>query len=167
MRNKIFKYILSNLIFLMISKISYAHENHRREKEKRKDARNQELILEQINSRYLKDVKNIFEKKCANCHGGHTGYPWYYKLPFAKDLIDSDVTEAKKHLDFSQGFPFEGHGTPKEDLEVIAKSVSEGTMPPFRYWVLHWDHRINEAERKVILNWTNESLNVLSEEQKK
>ncbi|OQW53826.1 MAG: hypothetical protein A4S09_06310 [Proteobacteria bacterium SG_bin7] len=167
MQNKILKFILWNLIFLVIYKISVAHENHHHGKEERKDAKNQGLILGKVNNSYLNNIKTIFERKCINCHGGQTGYPWYYKFPFAKGLIDSDVAEAKKHLDFSKGFPFKGHGTPKEDLEAISKVVSEGTMPPFRYWVLHWDHRINEAERKAILKWTSESLNEFSKEQKK
>ena len=59
-----------------------------------------------INQAYLKIVKPIFKKSCFDCHGNSTVYPWYYKIPGIKQLIDSDIREAKRHLDFSKDFPF-------------------------------------------------------------
>ena len=38
---------------------------------------------------------------------------------FIKGLLDSDVKEAKKHLDMSDDFPFDGHGSADEDLKDV------------------------------------------------
>ncbi len=92
----------------------------------------------QINKLYIKTVKPIFKKSCFDCHGNTTNYPWYYKVPGVKQLIDSDIKESKKHLDFSKDFPFISHETPLKDLDAIGKSVNNNSMPPFRYLSYAW-----------------------------
>lgn len=158
------KYLLLFLIFLSLPLFGHEKHHHKPDpsKEPKAKTESQEKIISQINQSYVTNIKPIFEQKCNNCHGGATKYPWYYNFPFAKDLIDSDIAEAKKHLDFSQNFPFKGHGTPIEDLEAIAKSVTEGTMPPFRYWALHWDARLTEEDKKNIKAWVDSSLSLLN-----
>ena len=154
-------------LFLTFSSVPlYGHEkqHHKTDSSIKPEpaTQDQEKTLAEINETYLTNIKPIFEKKCNTCHGGPTQYPWYYKFPFAKDLIDSDIAEAKKHLDFSQNFPFKGHGTPKEDLAAIAKSINEGTMPPMRYWALHWGARLTEEEKKNIQAWIDSSLSLFN-----
>src|SRR5258708_7302489 len=68
-------------------------------------------VISAINEHYVSDVKPIFEKKCADCHGSVTVYPGYYKIPLVKQLMDSDIVEGHEHLDFSKGFPFAGHAS--------------------------------------------------------
>lgn len=114
-------------------------------------------VYEQINAGYLSRVKPIFQRSCFDCHGDTTRYPWYYRIPGAKQLIDHDVTESKEHLDLSRDFPFKGHGTPLEDLASIRESIQEGEMPPWRYWILHREAKLSEADRTAVLEWVSES----------
>ena len=72
-----------------------------------------------------------------------------------------DVTEAKKHLDLSQDFPFKGHGSSDEDLKAIAEAVDNGSMPPFRYRILHPDSKLSEADKKKVVGWVDESLKLM------
>ena len=44
-----------------------------------------------INQSYIKTIRPIFKKSCFDCHTSETNYPWYYKLPIAKQLIGHDV----------------------------------------------------------------------------
>lgn len=115
-----------------------------------------------INSEYLKSVKPIFEKKCFDCHGNTTKYPWYYKVPGVKQMIDYDVKEAKKHLDMSKDFPFISHVTPLKDLKSIKEVTEEGDMPPLRYVLGHWDSRLSESEKQSILTWSKNSIETLN-----
>jgi len=117
--------------------------------------------LDTINSKYIKNIKSIFSKKCLSCHGTNDSPPWYYSLPIAKQLMDSDMREAKKHMDMSNGFPFEGHGSPKDDLLALERTVRKNDMPPVEYKILHWDSELTEEEIKVINSWIIESLKVL------
>ncbi len=120
-----------------------------------------QIKLHQINEEYKKTVKPIFQKSCFACHSGQTQYPWYYKLPIAKQLIDSDIREAKKHIDLTNDFPFRGHGSPEEDLAAIRKAIEDHTMPPFRYKILHPGSQLSEGEQQIVLRWIKESLKAL------
>lgn len=149
----------------MISVPLTAHEAHPHEEAGEKIAASQEQgILAEINRNYVREIKPIFQNSCFNCHSTNTQYPWYYKIPGAKQLIDHDIREAKKHIDMTNDFPFKGHGTLSEDLEAIGKSVNKGTMPPLRYILMHWNARLAEEEKKAILQWVEESQNKLLEE---
>ncbi len=116
-------------------------------------------ILDAINKQYVEEVRPIFRAKCFDCHSTETHYPWYYKLPGVRQLLDHDIREGKKHLDMTGGFPFKGHHTVKDQLKSIEKSVREGTMPLWRYRLLHWNARLTEEEKGVILQWVEDSQN--------
>ena len=117
--------------------------------------------LAKINDAYQKSVKPIFKKACFNCHTNQTKFPWYYNLPFAKGQIDADITEAKKHLEMGDDFPFGGHGGPLEDLKAIGKSIDEGTMPPFKYQIMHWESFLGPDEKNAIKMWVQDGVNLL------
>lgn len=119
--------------------------------------------LEKINESYKRDVKPIFKSRCFDCHSQTPRLPWYYKVPLVHNLLDSDMKEAKEHLDFTNDFPFGGHGTPKEDLEAIAESVRDKSMPPFRYRVMHQNSALTDSERETVLDWIVSSQKRLAE----
>lgn len=77
----------------------------------------------------FENLSPVFKEGCYNCHTTSTEYPWYYKLPFIRSMIDDDISEAKKHMDMSQGFPFGGHGKPADDLVAIREDVVDSKMP--------------------------------------
>ncbi|GEM_PF-576908 len=142
----------------IFSTVLFAHESDKKVEESKKPSNEIQVgILGAINENYLKTVKPIFQKSCFDCHSSQTQFPWYHSLPFVKRLLDSDVQEAKKHLDLSHDFPFEGHGTPQEDLEAIGKSIRKGTMPPFRYRMMHWGSGVSKSDQDAILKWVEES----------
>ncbi len=118
---------------------------------------------EKINGAYLTQVKPIFQRSCFDCHSLSPRLPWYYKVPFAHSLMESDMKEAKEHLDLTNDFPFAGHGSPLEDLLAIRDVIEKRTMPPFRYKVMHWGSGLDETEAKTILAWINASEKILTE----
>lgn len=115
-------------------------------------------LLKEIGVEYEAKVQPIFQRACYDCHSNSTKYPWYYKIPGVKQLIDSDVAEAKEHLDMSQGFPFQGHGTPTEDLEAIIDTLKEGDMPPLKYKLMHPSAGLSEAEKTIVKDWAGNAL---------
>lgn len=154
--------ILKSVLFLLaISGIAVAHEGP----PQRKAA--EVGVLDAINEKYVEKIKPIFQRSCFDCHSSQTRYPWYYRFPGTKELIDADIAEAKKHIDMDRDFPFEGHGTPSEDLEAIQATVRENTMPPWRYKILHWGSGLTEEEKQVILQWIEESRDKLFWEKNK
>lgn len=119
------------------------------------------LIYKEINDGYINNVKPVFQKKCFDCHGSISNYPWYYKVPAVKQMIDSDITEAKKHLDMSKDFPFISHETPLNDLKSLRDIAIEGGMPPLRYILGHWNSSLTKDEKKSIKKWAEESMKKL------
>ena len=148
--------MIRNIVLLcLISSMSHGHEGHAHKKPLNR------ALLNSINSSYLRDIKPIFQRSCFDCHSSQTQYPWYYKLPGAKQLIDSDIEEARKHLDMDNDFPFVSHATPIEDLQAIKKTTKEASMPPFRYRVLHKNSSLSMEDKKIILDWADNSLILL------
>lgn len=148
-----------------------AHEGHPHEEagkeQKETPASQEQETLAGINQNYVREIKPIFQNSCFNCHSTNTQYPWYYKVPGVKQLLDHDTREAKKHIDMTNDFPFKGHGTPSEDLEAIGKAVNKETMPPLRYILMHWNARLTEENKKAILQWVEESQDKLFWEKNK
>lgn len=159
------KCILVSLVTFAFIGPASAHQDHAHPKPNPALSSSQEekrqASLHQINERYKQTVKPIFQKSCFNCHSEQTQYPWYYKLPIAKQLIDSDIRESKKHIDLTNDFPFRGHGSPEKDLPAIRKAIEDHTMPPFRYKILHSGSGLSEDEQQVIFRWIRESLSAL------
>ena len=73
-------------------------------------------------------------------------------------MIDDDITEARKHMDMSDGFPFGGHGKPVDDLVAIREVVVDGGMPPMSYRMMHWSAKPSEMESESIIVWVKRSL---------
>lgn len=153
-------------VLSMASVYSFAHEAHHpaphTQENKEVDLPALEKqIFAQINLNYEKEIKPIFRSKCMNCHSSQTNYPAYSNWPIVKKIIDDDIAESKKHIDMTNGFPFAGHGTPTEDLEALKKAALNGSMPPLRYRIMHWQSGLTDTERKAISTWVDESLDLL------
>ena len=115
----------------------------------------------EINKSYITLVKPAFQRACFDCHGNTTYYPWYYKIPGIKQLIDNDIKTAKKHLDFSGDFPFKSHDSPKNDLLAISKALKNQTMPPFNYSLMHGEVDFSDKEKIIIQSWIKKSIAIL------
>jgi hypothetical protein len=112
---------------------------------------------------YKRDVEPIFAKKCLACHGLESAKPWYYSIPGPHQLIDQDIDEARSHIRMENGFPFDGHGTVKGDLEAIRDAIAKDEMPPMRYRIMHADSLMSDAEKTAVFKWIDHCLSALPE----
>jgi hypothetical protein len=119
-------------------------------------------LLRKINAEYKLSVKPIFEKSCLNCHGNQTDFPWYYKIPGVKFMINNDIAEAHKTIDMSKDYPFIGKGTPEELLGAISDVIEDKSMPPWRYRIMHRNSMLSEQESDIILKWVQQSKDLIS-----
>ena len=159
-----FKLTASGAVFFLCFSVG-AHQGHEALKSKtpgEKTRPSTQETYESINSSYMKIVKPIFEAKCLACHSSQTVPPWYSNIPGVKSLIEYDRKEAQEHLEMSQGFPFGGHGDPLSDLQAIADSVKQNSMPPLRYKLINWFSGLSSKERDLILRWASESHSLLN-----
>jgi hypothetical protein len=124
-----------------------------------------ETRLIEITKDYHLLVAPLFQKACADCHSGDTQYPWYYSVPGIHGRIRKDIDEAREAMEISNGYPFQSHATPLEDLRLVEKVIRDSSMPPIRYRIMHPLARLNEQEKKRIIDWAKRAQLLLQQNQ--
>jgi hypothetical protein len=103
----------------------------------------------------FKLIEPILKKSCFDCHSNTTRYPWYYKLPIIKGMIDDDIKIARRHVDFSDGFPFKSRHEVLEILHDIKTEVSERDMPTIGYRIMHSGALLEGPREDSVLSWVD------------
>lgn len=157
------------IALLLFGFATYAHEGHHhgahtQEQKVSEASPSIDAVYAQIQGDYLRSIKPIFDQKCAACHSRDVAAPWYASVPLVGHLVESDRSEAKEHLEIAKGFPFAGHGTPKEDLDAIKESVEKDAMPTTLYRLMHPSSRLTKSEKESILEWVKVSQEKISAE---
>ncbi len=116
----------------------------------------QDSIFRVINDDYLA-VRPILASRCFDCHSRFTKYPWYYKLPVVKSVIDGHIREARQSLDLSADFPFSGKEPVRQLLEEIREEIKEAKMPPKSYRLFRWGRLIEGTTRDSLFSWINDA----------
>lgn len=114
-----------------------------------------------INAQFLA-LEPIWKRACYDCHSDKTVYPWYYKLPIVKGMIDEDISEARGELDMSNGFPFESQSEPVNDIRKLGEEVAEGKMPPGSYKFMHWSAKLSDEDKASVAAFVSNSLAILA-----
>jgi cytochrome c peroxidase len=100
------------------------------------------------------EVLKIVGNKCVDCHSKETHFPFYAKLPIAKQLMAYDILMGNRHVNYAQElFPAGDKPVSEPVLAKTERIVADNAMPPFRYIALHWKAGLTTAERETILNW--------------
>lgn len=86
-------------------------------------------------------VKELARRACFDCHSHETVWPWYSHVAPMSWLVQHDVDDGRKHLNFSDW------DRSREDGADAAEELLEGEMPPAVYLPMHPEARLGEAER--------------------
>jgi len=90
---------------------------------------------------------------CFDCHSDLTTWPWYANVAPVSWLVQRDVDEGRRILNFSEW------DRPQEaDPGEVAEVVREGEMPPLQYKPLHADARLSAAEREQLASGLERTL---------
>jgi mono/diheme cytochrome c family protein len=87
------------------------------------------------------DTRELARRACFDCHSNETEWPLYARLAPASWLVQYDVDEGRRKLNFS-----EWH-RPQDEADEAAEVVREGEMPLRIYRVMHAHARLSAAER--------------------
>jgi heme-binding protein len=80
-----------------------------------------------------------------DCHSNETVWPWYSHVAPMSWLLQRDVDEGRRKLNFSEW------GRPRKEARESAKAVQKGEMPPWYYIPLHPDARLTAAETRALV----------------
>ncbi len=108
-----------------------------------------------VDSAMPADVKNILTNSCYNCHSDNTHYYWYDKIAPASWLVEHDIRNAQKHLNFSDWGTYDA--LKKVTLLTdIHDEVESKDMPLKIYLIMHHKAALSESERNVVMTWAEE-----------
>jgi hypothetical protein len=88
-------------------------------------------------------TRSIAQKACFDCHSNETVWAWYSNIAPFSWLIQRDVDEGRRVLNFSEWGRWE--------TEEIGETVAEGEMPPQQYLLLHPNAKLTDAEKQVLI----------------
>ena len=82
---------------------------------------------------------------CFDCHSNQTSWPWYSNVAPVSWLVQRDVDNGRKRLNFSEW------DRPQEHAEHVVEKVQEKEMPPTYYGWLHPKARLSSSERQALV----------------
>ena len=91
------------------------------------------------------ETRILAELACFDCHSNETVWPWYSNIAPASWLVYDDVTEGRKHINFS-----DWNRPEPQHVDEFDKVYGERSMPPLAYLLLHPEARLPEGQRQQL-----------------
>ncbi|MBC6368861.1 heme-binding domain-containing protein [Algoriphagus sp. AK58] len=110
------------------------------------------------------EVAGILKSACYDCHSNETKYPWYSYVAPVSWLVAKDIREGREELNFSTWQQYDMMEK-LEKLDDIAIEVGEGEMPMKIYTYIHSEAKLTDAQRQLIITWTEATMDVVAEEE--
>jgi len=99
-------------------------------------------------------LQSTFSRSCYDCHSNNTNYPWYSNIAPFSWVIDQHIRNGKHEMNFSDYDTL----TDKQKIAVldeICESISDTSMPPANYLMLHRDAAIDFDDITSICDWAD------------
>jgi hypothetical protein len=90
-------------------------------------------------------TRALAAKACFDCHSNQTTWPWYSNIAPISWLVQHDVDEGRRRLNFSEW-------RPQRRANELGGVVIEGEMPPFYYLILHPNNALSQTEKEALAN---------------
>lgn len=110
------------------------------------------------------DVAALLKKSCYDCHSNESIYPWYSHIAPSSWLVAKDIREGREELNFSTWDDYdmmEKLGL----LDDISIQIGEGEMPMGIYLLMHPSSKLDDAQRQLIIEWAENAMDVVAEEE--
>ncbi len=86
-------------------------------------------------------TRDLVHASCFDCHSNETTWPWYANIAPSSWLVQYDVDEGRRHVNFSEW------QRPQQHAKDAAEEVRTGEMPQWDYLLLHGNARLTDAQR--------------------
>lgn len=91
------------------------------------------------------EARELAVRACYDCHSNATVWPWYSNIAPVSWLVQHDVDEGRRRLNFStwnQG---------RQEKEDMVRSVQNGSMPRWFYVPLHPSASLSASEKQQLI----------------
>lgn len=100
------------------------------------------------------DVAAVLHRACYDCHSNETRWPWYSHVAPVSWLLQRDVTQGRRHVNFSEWTALPADRRAKKQ-KAVGKEVAAGEMPLWFYVPLHRDARLSTADKALLQSWAS------------
>lgn len=97
------------------------------------------------------ETRELAVRACFDCHSNQTVWPWYSNIAPMSWLVQRDVDEGRKHLNFSTWTAGQGAAAPS--------MLESGKMPPFQYKLAHPEANLSDADKAAFIEGLKATLN--------
>jgi hypothetical protein len=106
-------------------------------------------------------IQILLKNACYDCHSNNTDYPWYSNIQPLGWLMAYHIKQAKSQLNFS-AFGSYPQRRQLSKLDGIANSIKDDIMPLKSYKIMHKSAKLSAAEKSLLINWAQQSIDSLS-----
>ena len=99
------------------------------------------------------DVDSILSIACKDCHSNNTRYPWYNNFQPVAWFLANHVKDGKRSFNLNE-FATYPVARQYDKIEEIKKQIDKGEMPISSYTLIHKDAILSDAQKKVVINWS-------------
>lgn len=91
-------------------------------------------------------TRALAARACFDCHSNETVWPWYSNIAPFSWLVQRDVEEGRRVMNFS-----EWNTGRRQRTEEIFEVIQEGYMPPSSYLPLHPQAQLTQSETTELI----------------
>lgn len=102
------------------------------------------------------DAFNVLkEARCDYCHTQKVDMPFYFKLPVASQLMQSDRIKGLQNFRMEpvMNAMNKGQAVDNVSLSRIEFVMQRNLMPPSLYLLMHWHARLSADQRDTVIKW--------------
>jgi hypothetical protein len=100
-----------------------------------------------------KEINDILERSCNDCHSNKTNFPWYSNIaPISWSVVDH-IRVGREELNFSKWNTYAKERKLRK-LEEICEEIEGRHMPHNQYLWIHWDAKLSDLQIQKICEWT-------------
>ena len=107
------------------------------------------------------EVREMLERSCYDCHSNRTQWPWYSRVAPTSWFVASHVRDGQENLNLTE-WPLLDVEAQQFFLGEMKEQIKLQKMPLGSYLILHWDARLSDSERALLVNWIDEEVALLS-----
>ena len=87
------------------------------------------------------EARQLAVRACYDCHSNQTNWRWYSRIAPVSWYVSNHVEDGRRALNFSEW------DRPQPEGRELAGSLSEGSMPPRSYLLLHPSAQLSSSEK--------------------
>lgn len=89
------------------------------------------------------ETEKLARAACFDCHSNETVYPWYSNVAPISWLVNKDINEGRRELNFSTSRRFEG--------DEMIREIKRGTMPMSIYLPMHPAANLTAEQKQQLM----------------